>query len=80
MIFVTSVGILQLKKQQRNIREFVIKVNYAYFGVKLGDKDKSWAPHEVCSVCGEELGQWSKGKKKSFSFWGPNDLEGTKKS
>jgi hypothetical protein len=61
-------GDFVIKKQQRNIREFVIKVYYAYFGVKLGDRGKSWAPHEVCSVCVEELGQWPKGKKKSFSF------------
>ncbi|GFX68536.1 uncharacterized protein TNCV_2432431 [Trichonephila clavipes] len=44
------------------------KVYLAYFGIKLGDQDKFWAPHVVCSVCVEELRQWFKGKKKSFRF------------
>jgi hypothetical protein len=60
-----------IKKQQRNITEFVKNVYYAYFGVKLGDQGKSWAPHKMCSVCVEELRQWSKGKKKSFRFGVP---------
>jgi uncharacterized protein with PIN domain len=61
-----------IKIQQRNITEFVKKkVYYAYFGVKLGDQGKSWAPHKVCSVCVEELRQWSKGTKKSFYFGVP---------
>jgi hypothetical protein len=47
------------------------KVYYAYFGVKLGDQDKSWAPHKVCYVCVEDLRKWSKGKKKAFRFGAP---------
>ncbi|GFV59594.1 uncharacterized protein TNCV_4259871 [Trichonephila clavipes] len=51
-------GSYTVKEQQRNISNFVQKVYFAYFGVKLGDQDKSWAPHVVCSVCIEELRQW----------------------
>ncbi|GFX88644.1 uncharacterized protein TNCV_2660551 [Trichonephila clavipes] len=40
---------------------------FAYFGIKLGDQDKSWATHVVCCVCVEELRQWFQGKK-SFRF------------
>lgn len=64
-------GTYTVKKQQRNISNFVQKVYFAYFGIKLGDQDKSWAPHIVCSVCVEELRQWSQGKKKSFRFGVP---------
>ncbi|GFV27724.1 uncharacterized protein TNCV_4169461 [Trichonephila clavipes] len=53
-------GSYTVKKQQRNISNFVQKVYFAYFGIKLGDQDKSWAPHVVCSVCIEELRQWFK--------------------
>ncbi|GFX10805.1 uncharacterized protein TNCV_4740261 [Trichonephila clavipes] len=59
-------GSYTVKKQQRNISNFVQKVYFAYFGIKLGDQDKSWAPHVVCSVCVEELRQWFKGKKRNF--------------
>ncbi|GFV20884.1 uncharacterized protein TNCV_353581 [Trichonephila clavipes] len=61
-------GSYTVKKQQRNISNFVQKVYFAYFGIKLGDQDKSWAPHVVCSVCVEELRHWFQGKKKSFRF------------
>jgi hypothetical protein len=64
-------GLCNKKKQHRNITEFVKKVYYAYLGVKLGDQSKSWAPHKVCSVCVEELRQWSKGKKNYFRFGVP---------
>ncbi|GFT93232.1 uncharacterized protein TNCV_2219981 [Trichonephila clavipes] len=60
-------GSYTVKKQQRNISNFVQKVYFAYYGIKLGDQDKSWAPHVVCSVCFEELRQWFQGKK-SFRF------------
>jgi hypothetical protein len=50
---------------------FIRKVYYAYFGVKLGDQDKSWAPHKVCYVCVEDLRKWSKVKKKAFRFGVP---------
>jgi hypothetical protein len=60
-----------IKKHQRNIAGFIRKVYYAYFGVKLGDQDKSRAPHKVRYVCVEDLRKWSKGKKKAFRFGVP---------
>lgn len=55
-------------KQQLNITDFVKKVYFAYFGLKLGDQDKVWAPHKVCKRCVEDLRNWFKGKKKAFRF------------
>jgi hypothetical protein len=43
---------------------FVRKVYYAYFGVKLGDQDKSWAPQKMCYVCVEDLRNGIKAKRK----------------
>lgn len=64
-------GEFMTKKRQRYITYFVKKSYYAYFGVKLGDQDKTWAPHKVCSICVEELRQWTKCTKKSFRFGVP---------
>jgi hypothetical protein len=36
-----------IKTHERNITGFIIKVHYAYFGVKLGDQDKSYT-HTLC--------------------------------
>ncbi|GBL81380.1 hypothetical protein AVEN_143679-1 [Araneus ventricosus] len=61
-------GEVTIKKQQRNITDFVKKLYFAYFGVKLGDQDKSWASHIVCCVCVGELKQWLSGEQKSLGF------------
>jgi hypothetical protein len=68
------------KIHKRNVTGFIRKVYYAYFCVKLGDQDKSWAPHKVCFVCVEDLKKWSKGKKESIQIWCPDDMEGAEKS
>ena len=34
----------------------------------MGDQDKSWAPHNVCKPCVENLPQWTKGTRKQLSF------------
>ncbi|XP_067010050.2 serine-rich adhesin for platelets [Anabrus simplex] len=49
-----------VKKQQLNITDFVKKVYFVYFKLKLGGQD-IWAPHEVCKQCLEDLRSWSEG-------------------
>lgn len=61
-------GSYTLQKQRQRITEFVQKAYRAYFGMKLGDQEKSWAPHVACKTCVEGLRNWSKGLKKSLSF------------
>ena len=61
-------GNLTIKMQQRKISSYVVKLYFAYFGMRLGDQDKHLASHTVCSICLEELRQWSNGKKQSFRF------------
>nr|CAI5858285.1 unnamed protein product [Callosobruchus analis] len=53
------------------ITEFVKQAYLAYFGVKLGDQDKTWAPHLVCKTCTEQLRQWTTGKRKCLKFGVP---------
>jgi hypothetical protein len=55
------------KKQRQNIT-FVKTACFAYFGIKLGDQDKPWAPHTVCSVSVEDLRNWTEGKTKALRF------------
>lgn len=57
-----------VKKQQLNITDFVKKVYFVYFKLKLGDQDKVGAPHKVCKRCVEDLRNWSKGKIKNLRF------------
>lgn len=66
-VFCYICGQYTLVKQRRNITDFVKDSYFAYFGVRLGQQDKQWVPHNVCCFC-VELRQWTYGKSKSLSF------------
>nr|CAI5835337.1 unnamed protein product [Callosobruchus analis] len=59
------------QQNRRASTEFVKQAYLAYFGVKLGDQDKTWAPHLVCKTCTEQLRQWTTGKRKCLKFGVP---------
>jgi hypothetical protein len=40
----------------------------AYFKIKIGDQDKSWALHNVCKPCVENIRQWTEGTRKQLIF------------
>ena len=59
-------------KEQRKYIAKRLKIAYHhYFGVKLGDQEKSWAPHICCSTCYSGLTQWLLGEKSSMPFHVP---------
>ena len=39
-----------------------------YFGCKVGDQDKKWAPHICCNSCNTQLLRWAVGKQKEMPF------------
>ena len=55
-------------KQRQGITDFAKKPYLAYFGVKVGDQEKNWAPQQVCRTCVENLRQWTKQKRKAIGF------------
>src|SRR5271163_2070093 len=57
-----------IKDQRLEITDFVKQCYYAYFGVKLGDQDKSRAPHIACKPCVERLRKWFHGVVDRMSF------------
>ena len=61
-------GSLMTKNQQRSITGDLMKLYKAYFGCPLGDQDKSWAPHKICTACACGLRDWATKKKKSMPF------------
>ena len=47
------------------------KFSYAYemyFGMEIGDQDKSWAPHVICETCRSNLDGWLRGDRHSMPF------------
>ncbi|KRZ79014.1 hypothetical protein T10_10164 [Trichinella papuae] len=63
-------GSFVVKSKRQKITDFVKKAYFAYFGIKLGDQYKTWAPHIVCHTCIEQLRKWSKKTLKSLIFGG----------
>jgi len=57
-IFCHICGQFAIKDQRLEITDLVKQCYYAYFWMKLGDQDKSWAPHIVCKPCVERLRKW----------------------
>ena len=41
---------------------------YAYFGMKLGNQDKSWALYIVCKTWNVHLHQWKNAKRNSLKI------------
>lgn len=54
-------GELTFKEQRRSLTPAVKKCYEQYFGCKVGDQGKNWAPHVCCSTCVKRLGDWVKG-------------------
>ena len=61
-------GEVTLPDRVNRITPFVKKAYFAYFGVKVGDQDKNFAPHICCKTCVESLRRWTKKEKKSLPF------------
>ena len=54
--------------QNHNKTAVVKKAYHNYFGCKVGDQDKSWAPHYCCNTCATTLRQWLNQKRESMPF------------
>ena len=54
--------------QKKRITSEIKKIYYAYFGCKLGDQDKLWAPRIICNTCSTSLRKWFSRKIKSMPF------------
>ena len=61
-------GNVVLSNRQAKITGFVKKAYHNYFGVKIGDKDKPFAPSVCCKIYVENLWDWRNGKMKSMPF------------
>ncbi|UYV75209.1 hypothetical protein LAZ67_12002923 [Cordylochernes scorpioides] len=43
---------------RRNLTPLIKKCYELYFGCKVGDQDKTWAPHHCCEICARRLTGW----------------------
>ncbi|XP_042233503.1 uncharacterized protein LOC121873827 [Homarus americanus] len=70
-IFCYVCGQFTPSDSQSNITPLLKRCYLAYFGCKLGDQDKPFAPHKACKSCISKLQMWSVGKLKCMPFGVP---------
>ena len=61
-------GEVTFSSQKRSITAVVRKAYCLYFGCKVGDQDKSRAPHICCNTCATNPQQWLNEKRKCMPF------------
>ncbi|GBO34125.1 hypothetical protein AVEN_215872-1 [Araneus ventricosus] len=44
------------------------KAYHLYFGCKIGDHVKDWAPYVCCRTCATTLSKWLRDKRKAMQF------------
>jgi hypothetical protein len=67
-VCVCACGEVTLASQGCSITRLIKKAYHPYFGCKLGDQDKKWAPHIVSKSCALRLGGWLNCKEMAMSF------------
>ena len=61
-------GEVTFARQRKAITVIVKKAYHLYFECKIGDQDKSWAPHVCGHKCATDLSQWLNGKTRAMPF------------
>ncbi|GBM86163.1 hypothetical protein AVEN_48177-1 [Araneus ventricosus] len=67
-LFCYVCGELTLKTQQCGLSPLVRKAYELYFGCRVGNQDKSCAPHICCNSCSRYLRNWLQGKRSRLKF------------
>src|ERR1700761_9356004 len=61
-------GSFTTKSQRRIITADLKKIYKLYFSCPLGDQDKPWAPHIICTSCSNGLRDWLNKRKAAMAF------------
>ena len=61
-------GEVMLASHRCSLTPQIKKAYHMYFGCKLGDQDKKWAPHIVCKSCSIRVGGWINRKGMAMPF------------
>ena len=64
-------GELTVKAEKTALTPLVKKAYNFYFGCKVGNQDKKWAPHICCQRCLRLLHGWIKGDNFKMPFYVP---------
>ena len=66
--FCYTCGEFVFKENRKTIDEFYKKAYYTYFKIKLGDQDKTWAPHIICKSCKKAYDSGRQAEETALKF------------
>jgi hypothetical protein len=66
--FCYTCGEVTFARQRKAVTAIVKKAYRLYFWCKIGDQDKSWAPHICWHKCATNLSQWLNGRRHAMPF------------
>jgi len=69
--FCSICGEVTFASRKCSITPSIKKAYYLYFGCKVGDQEKKWAPHMCCTTCSSKLNAWINGKGRCMLFGVP---------
>ena len=61
-------GEIKFASRKRALTPVIKGTYFLYFGCKVDDQDKSWAPHVCCTSCSSKLNDWVNRKGCSMPF------------
>jgi len=61
-------GEVTFSRRKRPLTPMLKKSYECYFGCKVGDQVKKWAPHVCCVCCATILGEWLNNKWRLMPF------------
>jgi len=64
-------GEVTFASRKCSIAPTIKKTHFLYFGFKVGEQEKKWAPHVCCTACSSKLNAWVTGKGRCMPFGVP---------
>ena len=62
-VFCYICGEYTIAPNRKSVTNFITRAYHAYFGIKIAEQYKAWAPHMVCKAFTETLRGWTNGKR-----------------
>lgn len=51
-----------IRKINKTVSDFRKRPYFGYFGIRLGNQDKTWTLYQICKTCTKHLCNWIAGK------------------
>ena len=68
-VFCHICGEYNVVHNRNPVTSFIKRAYHAYFGMKMGDQEKAWAPHMAGKTCTRVSSSVDQGQEEFFEVW-----------